>query len=475
MKTTKFIRLLLYFPILVLVLVTSCTTEDSDSEIPQGTISLISLEDNEYLLDENADSLVLRLKIAPKATTEGTVHLNFSGNAHYNQDYTTIPPSAGNQIAIPFSPAQEFVNLVLHRKFSEEETEKELQVRLVAVPGGFKIEEPASATVMIAPRLKEINPVNFEYTSLKVRENETGGLNVLLNWSQPTSKSEQITLKMITTDQNQYGERFTTTPQPVLGEIKIDVLPGATSASFSFKPVNDQVLKENAVVKFQINALSSGLHAGESNTLEITLEDDDRQTGTVHKLAEVRELFEGRTGDWYFPEDYVVEGVITSDQNVLDDKTVYLQDETAGIMIRFFLARNFKIGDKIRLNLKSATGTHFNGQKSIDQVNPEGSVLISENMIVQAEEITLDQFLSGDYEGKRVLVRNVSFVNADGNITFLGSRTITDDVRVASVITYASAAFSNTVLPAGQLSISGIVGDWGRIMPQQYSQDIIKL
>uniref|UniRef100_UPI0035697FE2 DUF5689 domain-containing protein n=1 Tax=Zeaxanthinibacter enoshimensis TaxID=392009 RepID=UPI0035697FE2 len=144
-------------------------------------------------------------------------------------------------------------------------------------------------------------------------------------------------------------------------------------------------------------------------------------------------------------------------------------------MIRFFLARNFKIGDKIRLNLKSATGTYFNGQKSIDQVNPEGSVLISENMIVQAEEITLDQLLSGDYEGKRVLVRNVSFVNADGNITFLGSRTITDDVRVASVITYASAAFSNTVLPAEQVSISGIVGDWGRIMPQQYSQDIIKL
>ncbi|WP_373074032.1 hypothetical protein, partial [Zeaxanthinibacter enoshimensis] len=63
MKTLKFIRLLLYYPILVL-LVNSCTTEDSDSETPQGTISLISLEDNEYLLDENADSLVLRLKIS---------------------------------------------------------------------------------------------------------------------------------------------------------------------------------------------------------------------------------------------------------------------------------------------------------------------------------------------------------------------------------------------------------------------------
>ncbi|NNF18602.1 MAG: hypothetical protein HKN61_02400 [Flavobacteriaceae bacterium] len=473
MKTTKFIRLIFYFPMLILGL-NGCDPTDSETDPSQGSIPVITFEDNEYQLTENSDSLVLRVKIAPKATADGSLHLKFSGKAQYNQDFTTNPPLTGNTITLPFSQSQEFVTLTLYRQTPGQQEEKDFQLQLYQVPAGFKMGEQHSALVIIAPRPEEMNSVNFEYSSLKVQEDNSEGITVLLKLSQPTKNTEQITLKMIAAEGMEYGTRYKTTPEPTLNELSLQLLPGATSASIIFKPVNDQFLNGAATVKFEISALSTGLVTGDNKSVEVMLEDDDQHSGIIYKLKDVRELFEGKSGDWYFPEDYYVEGVISSDLNVLDNKTIYLQDETAGILLRFMLPSRFKIGDQIRLNLKSATGTNLNGQKSIDQVNPEGSVIIDQNIVVQAEEVTLDQLLSGDYEGKRVRVNNVAFVNADGSRTFLGSRTISDDNRVALVNTYASASFSNTVLPSGSLSISGIVGDWGRLMPQLYSHDIIK-
>ncbi|MEB8329505.1 DUF5689 domain-containing protein [Flavobacteriaceae bacterium KMM 6897] len=473
MKTTKIIRLILYFPALILGL-TSCNSDDTEIGTPQGSTPVITIEDNEYELRESSDSLVLRLMISPKPIAEGSIQLKLSGNAEYNLDYTTNPPFSGNNITLPFSQSQEYISLVLYRKISELQEEKELQIQLTKVPEGYKMGEHTTANVTIVPRQTEINSVNFEYSSLKIREDHWEGMTIFLKLTQATKKSEQITLKMVTTDRMEYGTRFNTTPEPALDELILNVLPGATTASLNFKPINDHFLNGSSIVIYQLNALTSGLKAGENNSLEVTLEDDDEPIGTLHKISEVRELFQGSSGDWYFPEDFFIEGVITSDLNVLDGRTIYLQDETAGILLRFFQTNIFKIGDKIRLNLKSASGININGQKGIDQVNPEGYVIVAKNMMVQAEEITLDQLLGGSYEGKRVVVRNVAFVNADGSRNFLGNQTISDDNREAVVTTYESALFSSTILPSGLVSISGIVGDWGRIMPQQYSEDIKK-
>lgn len=473
MKTTKIIRLILYFPALILGL-TNCNSDDTEIETPQGSTPVISIENNEYELGESSDSLVLRVMIAPKPISDGSIQLKFSGNAEYNLDYTTNPPHSGNTITLPFSQSQEYINLVLYRKITEDQEEKELQIQLTNVPEGYKMGTQASANVTILPRQKEVNAVNFEFSSLKVGENSSEGMTILLKLAQATKKTEQITLKMVTTDRMEYGTRFKSIPEPALDELVLNLIPGTTSASFNFKPINDHFLNGATVVKYQISALSSGLEAGETNSLEVTLEDDDVFAGTIHKLTEVRELFQGKSGDWYFPEDYFIEGVITSDLNVLDGKTIYLQDETAGILLRFFQTNIFKIGDKIRLNLKSASGTYINGQKSIDQVNPEGFVIVAQHMMVQAEEITMDQLTSGNFEGKRVLLKDVTFVDADGSRTFLGSHNISKDNLRAVVTTHQSAPFSTTVLPSGLIAISGIVGDWGRIMPQRYSEDIIK-
>nr|WKN37723.1 hypothetical protein K4G66_03250 [Tunicatimonas sp. TK19036] len=36
----------------------------------------------------------------------------------------------------------------------------------------------------------------------------------------------------------------------------------------------------------------------------------------------------------------------------------------------------------------------------------------------------------------------------------------------------APAEFHQQILPSGKVTLTGIVGDWGRLQPQRYTQDI---
>lgn len=64
------------------------------------------------------------------------------------------------------------------------------------------------------------------------------------------------------------------------------------------------------------------------------------------------------------------------------------------------------------------------------------------------------------------------FPRADGKVTFDGSRLISDGKRQGSVHTHPTAQFHNQILPNGTVNVTGIVGDWNRILPQAYHEDI---
>ena len=99
---------------------------------------------------------------------------------------------------------------------------------------------------------------------------------------------------------------------------------------------------------------------------------------------------------------------------------------------------------------------------------------MGENLSVAPEVITLEQLNSGQYQGKRVQVQKIHFTETDNSAVWLGTHAITDNERTGYVLTLEGAAFKNQTLPAGQLSVTGVVGAHNSIQPQVYVEDIYK-
>ncbi len=470
MKTTKFIRLIVYHAFFIGAL--SCTPDENNPE--EIVPSKISFSQAQYIINPEDDSIVISLNLSSTLASNGFVEVALLGDLLYDQEYTTIPKALNKKIPLELTKGLQTVSFIVARNALAINEEKMLSLSLTRPSSGIVLGNIATASIKFISKVVSLNEVNFSAEEASISEDAAEGLTVGINLSGETSKWEILKISMSISDNRVYGTHFYTNPEPVLNEISLEIPAQANSTSFKIFPIDDQILMGDYIVTFTIEEMTDGMQPGVQNTFIATIKEDDQPTGETHSISEVRAQFENHENDWFFSTDYFIEGVITSAENVLDNKTAYIQDDTGGILIRFFTTNTLKLGDKIRLNLINGTGQYINDQKSIDGLNPGNKILLRENIVVEAETITVAQFHSGNYEGKRVKLENVEFINADGVVTFAGSHSISQNGTTALVMTYSSASFSSTPLPVGNISVIGIVGDWGRLMPQVYSHDIIK-
>lgn len=468
MKTHNFIRLILYFTLGLTM--TSCSVDDVTIE---DTIIKVSFANQTQIMTQEMESIAIPLKLNSKAVTNGYVSIELSGNAIYDTDYTTVPPSVDHKLTINFLANTAQFYLVINRS-NPLTTEKTINLKLSHPSTGFSLGSAITSEVVLNAETSSINKLNFDTSAGFVCEDDSEGLIIGLNTTVMTSNGSSAKIKLSIPQGIIYGTHFYTIPSAVLDEISLEFDQNTHGASFKLIPVNDNVIIGDYTTTFEIIETSTNLVIGENKIFSATITENDQPSGTTNTIADLRSKFNEHQGDWYLSTDYYIEGVITSNGNTIDHKSVYIQDATSGILIRFNTPNIFDLGDKIRLNLVNGRGISINSQKSIDGVSINGFVKYAENITVQAETITISQLLSGNYEGKRVKVENVSFINADSTTSFLGTHTIKNDNDVATVVTYETAPFSNEILPQGSISISGIVGDYGRLMPQKFSHDIIR-
>jgi len=470
MKTNRFIRLIVYHAFFVGAL--SCTPDEINPE--EILPSKISFKQAQYIINSEDDSILISLDLSSSLAANGFVEVALLGDLLYDQEYTTIPRALNSKILLELTKGLQTTSFIVARNALAINEEKTLLLSLNRPSSGIVLGNLTTASIKFMHHVDTLNEVNFSAEEASISEDNAEGLTVGINLSAQTSKSESLKILMSISDNKVYGTHFYTTPHPVLNEISLEIPPQTNSTTFKIFPIDDQMLLVDYQVTFTIVETTDGIHAGAQNSFIATIKEDDQAVGETHSISKVRAQFENHENDWFIATDYFIEGVITSGTNVLDNKTAYIQDETGGILIRFFTPNTLKLGDKIRLNLINGTGRIINDQKSIDGLSPGNKILLRENIVVEAETITVAQFHSGNYEGKRVKLENVEFINADGVVTFAGSHIISQNGATAVVMTYPSASFSTTPLPVGNVSVSGIVGDWGRLMPQVYSHDILK-
>jgi hypothetical protein len=459
--------------LLFLGLVLGGCSDDNDSNPTPVEAVKLAFEEEVHEPGGDVTSYEIVIKLLAPAQQDGKVMVGLAGKMVYGQNYTTEPAASNGLIQIGLIKGQTVAKIKVNKLNDVQNGENILQMILKEPSKGYELGDPAISLLRFRKTPALGSSVSFASATADLWEDDTDGLTIHLLLSNALDQAELVTIDFESSAFLVYGEDYTTDPALVLHEMRLEIPAGQTSASFKVMPVDNNRMETDYLVTMSITTTTGYLTKGDISEFSLNFRDDDDVQGIeIHSISALRAKFEEYPGDWYLPQDYYIEGVITSATNVGDGKTAYIQDAGAGIMLRFNPENKLHYGDKVRLNLKNASGSTVNGQKSITNISDLSGTLLDEGVTVVPMEISLEQLFTGNFEGMRVRISGVRFNDADGSATFEGNRLISNGTYSVVVKTYPEAEFRTAVLPEGLISIQGIVGDFGYLQPQDLMSDI---
>ena len=160
-----------------------------------------------------------------------------------------------------------------------------------------------------------------------------------------------------------------------------------------------------------------------------------------------------------------IEGIVISNSdlnNLTSKKTMYIQDETAGL--QFYLAANheFSFGDKVRVDVSGVSVGKYEGAVQVSGLAIEKITMISSGNTVAPKNVTIADFLANKYEGQYVAIEGVQVADGDLEKTFVMDNAHTkitmEDAYGKKFAVFSSkyAAYGTKNVPRGSGTIKGI-------------------
>ncbi|PEN14480.1 hypothetical protein CRI94_05495 [Longibacter salinarum] len=166
-------------------------------------------------------------------------------------------------------------------------------------------------------------------------------------------------------------------------------------------------------------------------------------------IREIRQFDDGRT--------VAANGIVTR----YDDRNVYFQDETAGIVAFEFageIADGTSIGDEIVVNGELG---EFNGLRQVGPTVNSFSVISTGNDLPDPLNVTIDDITSAgeSYEGRLVRVENIT-TNAQGTFSSGTTYEATDASGSMAFRVQGSSPVGGADVPSGEFTFEGVVGEF---------------
>ncbi|HMQ07397.1 MAG TPA: DUF5689 domain-containing protein [Saprospiraceae bacterium] len=178
-------------------------------------------------------------------------------------------------------------------------------------------------------------------------------------------------------------------------------------------------------------------------------------SGDLLTIKAIRDLFS--TGVNISPDGFV-EGVVISDRstNHINARNIYIQDESAGIVVRFNANHIFNLGDNIRIQTQGLLIEEFNGLLQLNNVPNTSAEFVSNGFFPEPTEVTISQINNNlsELESRLVKIRNVLL---SGGSTLMGNINATDGTGNITLFTTNTATFASHPLPQVSLDITAIV------------------
>jgi DNA/RNA endonuclease YhcR with UshA esterase domain len=176
-------------------------------------------------------------------------------------------------------------------------------------------------------------------------------------------------------------------------------------------------------------------------------------------LAEIRALYTGATIN--IPNNFQVKGVVISDGEAgnIHAQNIFLQDGTAGIVVRFSEAHPFVLGQELTITVRGVELSEFrtllqlNGVALSNVTDEKAGVLPSPRIATVADIKTNGEA----WESTLVTVQNATI---SGSTTFNGVTKIGDASGEIDMFTSSAAVFSGNSLPSGAVSVTGVITEF---------------
>lgn len=182
--------------------------------------------------------------------------------------------------------------------------------------------------------------------------------------------------------------------------------------------------------------------------------------GTLMNISDVRALFSGSTTS--APASRKIRGIVISDRiaNNLNGRNLYLQDGSAGIVVRFTANHSFNLGEQIEVEISGQEISEFNGLLQVNNVPLDKSVSLSENNSVTPRTATIAEINANFNAWESTLVRITGATISGSGTPLSGGKTVTDASGNIALFTQSYATFANTTTPSGPKTITAIVSDY---------------
>jgi hypothetical protein len=181
--------------------------------------------------------------------------------------------------------------------------------------------------------------------------------------------------------------------------------------------------------------------------------------GTLMNISDLRAGFTGTTTT--APADRKIKGIVISDRNAknLNSRNIYVQDGTAGIVVRFTVDHCFNLGDEIEVNVSGLELSEFNKLMQVNNVPPGNAIRLSTGKSVTPRSATIAE-INANYNTWESTLVKVTGATITGGATLSGSKTVTDASGNIVMFTQSGSSMAGLPVPAGAVTITAIVSDF---------------
>ena len=182
--------------------------------------------------------------------------------------------------------------------------------------------------------------------------------------------------------------------------------------------VNVTVLENNGFERVANIVFNGGTNAKKTLTVK------QKGGSSYTTVAEIREMIAGQASSTTItiPASTVIKGYIVSGSNknelnnLTSVKSLYIQDETAGLNVFCGAEPTVKFGDEVTMDLSGTTLKFYGGSPEIDGLAVEKIVTLSSGNTIAPKEVTLAEFLANKYDGMYVAINEPVQV-AEGDLS----------------------------------------------------------
>lgn len=182
--------------------------------------------------------------------------------------------------------------------------------------------------------------------------------------------------------------------------------------------------------------------------------------GTQTDISEIRSQFAGSTTT--VSGSKKIKGIVISDRNNnnLNARNLYLQDGSAGIVVRFVENHCYDLGDEIEVDVSGQELSEFNKLLQVNNVPSARAQLLRSGVSVAPRVATIAE-ISANFDAWESTLVKISGATITGTpATYSGNKTLTDGSGSIPMFTSASAVFASTPYPTAAVSITAIVSDF---------------